>query len=232
MKTSSNLVLLHGALGAASQFGALKTALENDHSVSVLNFSGHGGKPFAPGFSIETFAQELLAFFDQNNIEKADVFGYSMGGYVALQLARTAQERIGKIITLATKFDWTPEIAAREVKMLDPEKIEEKVPAFAEMLALRHAPNDWKEVLRKTAGLMLALGGRNLLDVNVLSKIPHPALICLGDSDQMISMEETRRAAEALPNGKLLIFDQTPHPFEKVDVEKLAAAIRDFLKES
>ncbi len=231
MKTSSNLVLLHGALGAASQFGALKTALENDRSVSVLNFSGHGGKPFAPGFSIETFAQELLSFFDQNDMEKADVFGYSMGGYVALQLARVAPERIGKIITLATKFDWTPETAAREVKMLDPEKIEEKVPAFAEMLAVRHAPNDWKELLRKTADLMLALGGRNLLEVNILRKIPHPALICLGDKDQMISVEETRRAAEALPNGKLLIFDETPHLFEKVDVEKLAAEIRNFLRE-
>ena len=69
-----DLVLLHGALGAASQLSPLKNALGKKHNVSVLNFSGHGGKPFAPDFNIETFAQELLAFFDQNAIEKACKF--------------------------------------------------------------------------------------------------------------------------------------------------------------
>jgi len=227
----SHLTLLHGALGCAAQLAPLQAALANDHNTGSIDFSGHGGKPFSPGFGIETFASEVLDFWDKNNIEKSDIFGYSMGGYVALYLARTAPERVGKVVTLATKFDWTPETAARETNMLDPEKIEAKVPAFAQALATRHAPNDWKVLLEKTAGMMMALGGHNLLDVHVLREIPHPALICLGDRDQMISMEETRQAAQALPNGRLLVFEQTPHPFEQVDIEKLAEAVRTFLTE-
>ena len=54
-----------------------------------------------------------------------------MGGYVALQLANKHPKYVQKIITLGTKFAWDKETAAKEVKMLNPEKIEEKIPAFA-----------------------------------------------------------------------------------------------------
>lgn len=223
-----HLLLLHGALGSAEQVAPLQEALQNDFNVHAPSFSGHGGVPFGDAFGIEAFARETFGFLNRNNIEKTDVFGYSMGGYVALYLATLAPERLGRIVTLATKFDWTPDSAAKEVKMLDPEKIEAKVPAFAEMLAQRHAPNNWKEVLRQTAAMMLDLGNRPPLAAGVLGKITHPVLVCLGDSDQMISQEETRQAAQALPNGKLLILEQTPHPFEKMDVAKVEVVVRTF----
>jgi pimeloyl-ACP methyl ester carboxylesterase len=201
----------------------------NGFAPQTLNFSGHGGAPFSEGFGIEQFAKEVLRFMDEKGLEKADIFGYSMGGYVALNLARLHPERVGRIITLATKFDWTPEGVEREAKMLDPEKIEAKVPAFAAQLRERHAPNDWKLLLRKTADMMLDLGQRPLLTPDVLSKITHPCLICLGDNDLMVSLAETTQAAEALPNGRLHILEQTPHPFEKVDLDVLQHVILSFL---
>ncbi len=225
-----NLLLLHGALGAASMMEPLSERLSGSgFAPQTLNFSGHGGAPFAEGFGIGQFAEEVLRFMDENGIEKADIFGYSMGGYVALNLASQYPDRVGRIITLATKFDWTPEGAERETKMLDPEKIETKVPAFAQQLADRHAPNDWKLLLRKTADMMLELGQRPLLPPAVLSKINHPCLICLGDADQMVSLAETTQAADALPNGQLRVLEQTPHPFEKVDLDAMHYVIHSFL---
>ena len=222
-------MLLHGALGAASMTEPLAGRLNGNFEVHILNFSGHGGAPFADRFGIEQFTHEVLDFLDKNSFEKVDIFGYSMGGYVALNLARLYPERVGKIVTLATKFDWTPEGAVRESKMLDPEKIEAKIPAFAKLLRERHAPNDWKVLLHKTAEMMLTLGQQALLTPAVLSQIQHPALICLGDADQMVSLDETTQAAEALSNGHLRVLEQTPHPLEKVDLDALAAIIRSFL---
>ncbi|MBK8566033.1 MAG: alpha/beta hydrolase [Saprospiraceae bacterium] len=201
----------------------------NGFAPQTLNFSGHGGAPFSEGFGIEQFANEVLRFMDEKGLEKTDIFGYSMGGYVALHMASQHPERVGRIITLATKFDWTPEGAERETKMLDPEKIEAKVPAFAKQLEERHAPNDWKLLLRKTADMMLELGQRPLLTPAVLSKIDNPCLICLGDGDQMVSIAETTHTAEALPNGQLHILEQTPHPFEKVNLDALNHVIHSFL---
>ncbi|MCF8245428.1 MAG: alpha/beta fold hydrolase [Saprospiraceae bacterium] len=223
------LLLLHGALGSETQMEPLAELLQNDVEVFTLNFSGHGGAPFAAAFGIETFTAEVLDFLNENGLEMVDIYGYSMGGYVALNLAQLHPGRVGKIITLATKFDWTPESAERESKMLDPNKIEAKIPAFADLLQMRHAPNDWKVLLGKTAEMMLELGQQPVLTPAILSKIHHPALICLGDSDQMVSLGETSPAAAALPKGQFELLVQTPHPIEKVNLDTLVLAIRPFL---
>ncbi len=223
-----NLLFLHGALGDASQFSSLQRELENSFPIYTINFPGHGGEPFSTSFSINSFALETLRFLDENGMVSVDIFGYSMGGYVALQMARIAPDRVGSIMTLATKFAWTPESAERESKMLDPEKMMAKVPAFAQQLAERHAPNDWKVLLQKTADLMLELGNKSLLDEKALGEISQPVLVCRGDQDQMVTQEESEWAVTALPYGSLKIFPETPHPFEKVNTAQLAEAIREF----
>jgi hypothetical protein len=57
-----------------------------------------------------------------------------MGGYVALYLASANENLLDKIANLGTKFDWNPETALKESKMLNVEQIEIKVPKFAEVL--------------------------------------------------------------------------------------------------
>ncbi len=81
-----------------------------------------------------------------------------MGGYVGLNLAKEYPELVGRIVTLGTKFAWTKEVAEKEIKMLNPEKIAEKIPAFADRLKSIHTNNNWKEVVRKTARMMYGLG--------------------------------------------------------------------------
>lgn len=149
------------------------------------------------------------------------MFGYSMGGYVALEFASKYPDRVGSMVTLGTKFDWSVESAAREVRKLNPEKILEKVPAFARILEKRHAPNDWKELIQKTSAMMISLGGKPLLTPEVLKAIINPAWICLGDQDDMADRQYSEDVAGLLPNGKFLLLESTPHPIEKVSMEKL-----------
>lgn len=130
----NNFLLLHGALGNKNQFLALEQFLQPHFKVYALNFSGHGGSVFDGEFSMDTFEKDVLRFMKNNSIEKTHIFGYSMGGYVALKLTLDFPEKIQKIMTLGTKINWNPEAAAKEIKMLDPKKIAEKVPAFAENL--------------------------------------------------------------------------------------------------
>ena len=214
----STYLLLHGALGSSSQLLPLKTQLENiGHIVYTLKFSGHGGQPFSEnGFGIEIFAEELLQFLNSQKIERINIFGYSMGGYVALWLAHQHPERFQKIITLGTKFDWSPESAAKEVKMLDPEKLQEKVPAFAETLKQRHLPNDWKILLQKTAEMMLTLVNKPPLTDEVLKQIKIPTMICQGEMDAMADINYTKQVAGYLPQAECKMLAKTPHPIEKV----------------
>lgn len=172
------VLLLHGALGSASQFTELTSILEaSGRQVVTMNFSGHGGRAFAPDFGIEQFAHETLDFLTEENLSQVDVFGYSMGGYVALYASLLKPRAFGRMVTLGTKFDWTKASSEAEVKKLNPEKIQEKVPAFAENLARRHAPLDWKDVVNHTAMMMLKLGENPLLNEGNLSSIEQEVLV-------------------------------------------------------
>jgi pimeloyl-ACP methyl ester carboxylesterase len=222
------ILLLHGAIGSKSQFDALAKSLENQYEIHSLNFSGHGGAAIKEAFSIEQFAAEILAFLDQNQIDQIDIFGYSMGGYVALYLAKTHPERIGRIFTLATKFEWTPEIAQRETKMLNADKIAEKIPTFALELERRHLPNDWKLVLKQTAEMMIGLGNHNPLSPDVFKTIENRTRIAIGDNDMMVTLEETIAVYRNLPNATFAVLANTQHPIEKVNVERLAYEIESF----
>jgi pimeloyl-ACP methyl ester carboxylesterase len=121
-----------------------------------MNFEGHGGLASDENFSIRLFTKNTQHFIEQNKLENINIFGYSMGEYVALNTAVQYPQLINKIVTLGTKFDWNPMSSANEVKMLNPSKIKGKIPHFAEKLKAEHAPLDWEIVIKKTAKMMLA----------------------------------------------------------------------------
>jgi pimeloyl-ACP methyl ester carboxylesterase len=220
------IVILHGALGSASQLAPVKSVFESaGYVVHTLNLSGHGGVPFQQTFGIEQFAENVLSYLNAHQLEKVNVFGYSMGGYVALWLAYHHSERIEKIVTLGTKFDWSVESAEKEVRKLNAEKILEKVPAFARILEHRHAPNDWKELVRKTGDMMVSLGKKPLLTKEILQTIQHPVSVCLGDQDDMADRQYSEEVAAFLPNGKFKLLENTPHPIEKVDLKMIIALL-------
>ena len=231
MNPKDHLLLLHGAIGAADQLKPLAAELGKDFTIHTLDFSGHGGKPFPDGpYAISLFAEDVLAYIDSLGLDKMAIFGYSMGGYVGMWLALHHPVRVHKLVTLATKFHWDPDIARRETQMINPQKILEKVPAFARALEQRHQPNSWKIVLERTAAMLTDLGERPPLSPGACKTITVPTLLLLGDSDKMVSLEETQAVYESIPGARLEILPGTPHPIEQVDVIMLGDRLRYFYK--
>lgn len=222
------LLLLHGALGTAENFDQLAMHLQPDFEIYTLNFDGHGHqKTSESALTIAGFANQVLGFLDKNKIEKINIFGYSMGGYVGLYLAEHHPERIEKIVTLATKLNWTVESSQKEALLLNPETIKEKVPKFAIALEKMHGQN-WEKLLRKTAGIMLELGKSPALKNDDFTRITPPMLIAVGDKDMMVSIEESVEVYRQLPNGQFLVLPNTQHPIERVNSEELAYQLKRY----
>eukprot|EP01035_Chromulina_nebulosa_P018803 gene18803-24570_t len=214
MKT---LLVLHGAIGAAVQMGPLADALRAHYHVHVLDFSGHGGRVIGDApFSIELFARDVLSYMEFHGLARVSVFGYSMGGYVGMYLARHHADRVERVMTLATKYWWDEAVAAKEVLMLNPDKIVAKLPVYAGTLMQRHEPQDWKQALHKTADMMLAMGAHNPLSMDDYAQIDKPCLILMGDRDKMVTLEETLQVYKAVPGAQLGILPGVPHPIEQV----------------
>lgn len=215
------LLLLHGALGSKEQFVELENALSGKFKTQSLNFSGHGRRLSRHhAFTIQNFAHEVLDWMNENQIQTIDVFGYSMGGYVALWLARFYPARVGKIFTLGTKLKWNEEEAAREIKMLNAEKIIEKIPAFAQTLAERHGEHEWKSVMAKTGAMMHDLAHTHLTEQDFI-KIENQILLGCGGKDTMVTFEETDYAHHLLKNSTLKVYENVAHAIEQVPVQLL-----------
>lgn len=212
-----SLLLLHGALGSEKQFESIKEGLSSTFDVYSFDFDGHGNGSSTEEMSIELFAENLYEFVLKNNLQQAFVFGYSMGGYVALYLQSKHPDLFQSITTLGTKFNWSAESAEKEIQMLNPEKIKEKVPAFAEYLKDTHLPSNWERVMEQTKVLMLNLGNKPLLTEETMKKVSIPVVICLGELDKMVSVEESLWAKKCIPNSKFEVINGVPHPIQLID---------------
>ncbi len=225
-----HILLIHGALGDGTQLASLRAHLSDTHDVHLLELEGHGRTPLGrDAYDIDAFATNVRNVLSRNGIERAGIFGYSMGGYVALTLASRHPDLVDRVATLGTKLAWSPEVATRETGRLDAATIRAKVPKFAALLEERHAgAGGWETVLDRTARLMTGLGARPTLDDAAFSRITMRTRLMVGDRDNVVTTEETIAAARGLAAGEATVLPGTPHPFEQVRPPLLGALLRDF----
>ncbi len=173
------------------------------------------------------FADDVTYFVKKNKLEGINVFGYSMGGYIALWLATYEPNLVKSVFTLGTKLKWSEEEAQKEIKLLVADKIENKIPGFALQLFERHKPDDWKKTVSQTALLIENLGKHHLSQNDFTSLKAHVKLT-IGDKDSMVTTDETHQTHQLIPNSQFKILPDTIHPFEKVNTFMLAEEIKLF----
>lgn len=217
MDRNTDLLLLHGALGSQAQFESLKQGLAPHFRVHVFNFPGHGGNSTDQKLSMDVFLENVLRFMSDHELQSASVFGYSMGGYVALKLAMAYPEKVQKVMTLGTKIQWNAETAEKEVRRLNPEKMLEKIPRFVDSLKEEHAQEDWKNLVLKTAEMMHGLGNGKAIDLTSFAKIEASVMVCLGSEDRMVGKTESEELVDHLSKGHFLEIKGFKHPIGQVD---------------
>jgi pimeloyl-ACP methyl ester carboxylesterase len=221
----TDLVLLHGAIGSAEQTKILQKQLEGKFRLHHIELSGHGAKSSVQAdFSMAAFVDEVEAYFNNHNLNQVNFFGYSMGGYIGLLHAAKYPGRITRLMTLGTKFYWDSEIAKKEALMLNPEKIKEKVPAFATQLEVKHGEN-WATVLNRTATMMKKLGEDNPIDSVDLSQVKIPVKLLLAQYDNMVSPQETIAIYKRLNDVGFQRLANSKHPIEQIDINTLSEEI-------
>jgi pimeloyl-ACP methyl ester carboxylesterase len=198
-----SIVLLHGALGCDTDLAALSNNLTKLGITTYrFSFSGHGNLPFEASFGVEQFTLELDNFIRTNKLSKPSLFGYSMGGYVALKYALLNGHKIDKLITLGTKFNWNDAVIEKETKLLEPSFLENKAPAFVQALKTKHGLN-WQVLLSKTADMMKEINRKQFLADEQLVEIRNRVVLGLGDKDSMVSLNETLAVHKTLPNAEM-----------------------------
>lgn len=229
----TQLLLLHGALGSAAQFDAIKPKLtEHGLAVDALNFSGHGGYTMPlQGYNFNVFANDILRYADEHKIDKLNLFGYSMGGYAALYFAKQHPDRVAKIAVVNVKFNWDPLSTQKEIAMLNADKMIEKVPSFVDKLMLQHGMNFWKQVINQTASMFEQMGKEYILLKQDYENIKVPVLLAVADRDTTTSIEECLTIYRQLPQSQFCVLPNTTHPFDKINEQILSLQLQLFFSQ-
>jgi pimeloyl-ACP methyl ester carboxylesterase len=115
------LVLIHGGVVGITMFGPNVEALAKGRQVIAVELQGHGHTAdIDRPMSCEAMADDIAALIQYLGLQKADVMGYSLGGYVALQTVIRHPQAVRKLVVASAGFrrnGMYPEVLAAFDKM-------------------------------------------------------------------------------------------------------------------
>ncbi len=226
MKT---IVLLHSATGAATDLLPLKHNLENDFNVHVFNFYKPSWPLFDAPFSIENFAAGVLEFISQLNVEKVNIIGHRMGGYIGLFLSINYPQIIESLVTIGTKLKWDERTAQIEQESIDLLISDVESPQH-KALRQKYPDGMWNTIATKIRLLYNEVGRFAPLKFGDFEKVGIPVLLVLGDRDPRVSFVETSIVYKELVKGQFAVLPNTTQQIEIIDTAYLSMIIRSFLK--
>jgi pimeloyl-ACP methyl ester carboxylesterase len=177
------LLLLHGGLfDIDQQFGALIPGLAEGRQVIAADFQGHGRtNDLDRPLGTADLASDVIGLLQHLGVEKVDVFGFSVGGAVALYLAIRHPEVVRKLVVSSVSFhsdgdraDNSEAIAEMTVDMIAGTPMEQAYRAKSPH------PDRLQTLLDKLGGFDEGVAGWSDADIEGITA---PTLITVGDCD-------------------------------------------------
>lgn len=232
------LIVLHGAYMNIETMGDIIPRLAESHTVYALELQGHGRtNDIDRPITYQSLADDVAAFMDSVGLEKADIFGYSMGAAVGLQLAIRHEDKVDQLVAASVAYDasgWQPAFTEfipsmtpdmfvggpmeEEWKRLAPNP--EGFRAFAErLIQLEKEPMAWEEDVKTLQTPVLIIAG----DADVSTLEHNVALFRLLGGGAMGDM------GVPLPASRLAVLPATSHTAVIAQVDLLEGFIEPFL---
>lgn len=209
------LLLLHGNGQCGDYFVHQIDEFARYFTVYAVDTRGHGQSPrgTAP-FTFSQFADDLLAFMDQQGIGTADILGFSDGGNIALTFALRYPGRVGRLVLNGANLDPSGVRPSIQIPIVLGYKL-------ASLFKAQKAKANTELV-----GLMV---NEPHIDPEELAAVTMPALVIVGSKD-MIRTSHSRLIAKSLPNARLVTIEGD-HFIASKQSGPFNRAVLGFLKE-
>ncbi|MEP7293986.1 MAG: alpha/beta hydrolase [Chloroflexota bacterium] len=235
--TGAPLVVVHGSFMSTGTMSGLVQPLAATRQVIAVDLQAHGRTADRDlPLNYAQMADDVAALLDVIGVGKADVFGYSMGGAVAQQVAIRHPERVNKLVLLSTAFSldgWYPEVIAG-IAQITPQVFAGS-PIESEYQRIAPQPEHFPALVKK----VVALNSESFNWSAEIAGLQSPALIMLGDSDGV----RPEHAAEmfrlfgggvfgdyaGLPKSRFAVLPGATHVTVMFQVDRLVSMINDFL---
>ncbi|HEX4671602.1 MAG TPA: alpha/beta hydrolase [Solirubrobacteraceae bacterium] len=247
------IVLLQHFMGNLDNYDpAITDALAKDHEVILTDNAGVGLSTGRAPETVGAMARDAASLIDALGLEHVDLFGFSMGGFVAQQIAVDRPELVRRLILVGTG----PR-GGEGMDHLDPD--------VAPLFGAAHHPQDlmWLPIFFSPSEASQAAGRRFLERIRArtedrdapvseatvaahlaaagewgvaspgsyeyLKAIPHPTLVVNGSNDIVVATVNSYILQQSLPNAELVLFPDSNHGSHFQFTEPFNRCITDFV---
>lgn len=219
----------------------------------VVTFDNRGiGDSDKPdeAYTLDNMAGDALGLLDALGIERAHVLGHSLGGGIALFMARQQPSRVGKLILASTLY-WGPkvvmpspramqvlqdrsgdplELVKRGIRIACAEGVEERDPeAFRKLIDLRFNSQQTPDLyLKQSSAGLPYLQADHITDFTP----PNPVLLLVGEYDEVAPRGNSDAIAAAWPNADVVEIAGAGHLFNIEKPDDAHRVIIEFLTEN
>jgi pimeloyl-ACP methyl ester carboxylesterase len=214
---------------------ALVDGLAAGRDVIAFDNTGIGATTGTTPDSVEQMADDAIAFLDALGLRKVDLFGYSLGGFVAQAIALAHPSRVRKLVLASTgpkgapgMESWPDDVVASVVTPDAPGPEQVLHVFYADTPTSRQAGGaslgrifgrqegrdaEVSPEARKTQyyDAVLSWGARDWDAVASLTNITQPTLIFQGDHDAMIATRASHTLAGLIPDARIVIYPDASH---------------------
>jgi 3-oxoadipate enol-lactonase len=237
------LLLIMGLSYPSYMWHRTRPILAQTYHTIALDNRGVGQSDVPPDvYSIELMASDAAAVLDAAGVQKAHVFGLSMGGMIAQEFALQYPKRVRSLILGCTAAGGPHAVRAEpevlEVLMrqgMTPEEAKEAIIPFIydpgtpreridEDMAIRMK---WYPTSQGYQGQLQGIIGWEAY--SRIARITAPTMVVHGETDQLIPPANGRLIAERIPGAKLLLIPRASHIFETDQPGVANRAILEYL---
>jgi pimeloyl-ACP methyl ester carboxylesterase len=229
------LVLLHGGLMTIEgSFGRLLPDLAAGRQVIAAELQGHGRTAdIDRDIDLRYLAGDVAALLDHLAVDRADVFGFSLGGGVAMQLTVDHPDRVGRLIVASVSYasgGYHDEISdparqATSTRMPTADDFQQMRDAYTR---LAPDPGHFDVFAAKAAQ---AAGDLKGWTAGELGAIAAPTLLVFGDHD-FIRLEHAVEMHGLIPGAQLAVLPGTTHMDVMRRADLMLPLVRGFLREA
>lgn len=238
------VVLLHAFPLNRTMWEPQIAALFGECRCIAPDLRGFGDSPQSGPYTMDRYADDVVALLDALQIEQAVVAGLSMGGYVALALWRRHRKRIRALVLSDTRASAdTPEAAQKRLDLIEVARtqgveavIDKQLPGLIGKSTREKQP-DLVERIRSIMARSTVegiVGGLDAMRTRpdstpLLAGIDVPTLIVVGDEDAVTPPKDARAMHEAIPNSRLEVIPEAGHLSNLERPAAFNTALSDFV---
>jgi pimeloyl-ACP methyl ester carboxylesterase len=229
---------------------ALTDALAAERQVILVDYPGVGASSGEPSNTIASTARQMIAFADALGLVEIDLLGFSIGGFVAQEIALVRPTLVRRLVLAATgpkgapgMHGWREDIAAAARGESKPENLlyimfahsetsqakgMEFLGRFMERQEGRDAPTS--DAARDAQyDAIVEWGIPDHAALQRLTGIKSPTLVIQGDDDLMIPTKLSHLMAGLIPDAQIRIYPDAAHGFLFQYPTEVAKEVNAFL---